>query len=344
MLKASRDYKYLDCRNKKRKNPEKLWTFFESQLQININFRVHRLQLMSMRHSEHETLDDFCMRARTTALKCQFEEKELEERIIELIIASAPIEAFQRELLSKEKGFTLEQTLQEGRRFKAIIEGKSKLKAMVVPPVNIAEQQMKKKCKNCGLTHPPRKCPTYGDTCRACGKKNHWKNVCRSKHSHNDRRNKEDSRKLSHQKKKKSRNINEFGNSDSENTNSSDSDEQFDCVQISVLCRTMRKEAFTNLHIRLPQKKGKHKLKLKIDSGAAGNTLPVRTIRQMYGDKYKDVIQRAHNVRLTAYNGQDIPCLGSISISIKKQKKKKKKKKKGTYLPNSTWWTYLDQQ
>ena len=100
---------------------------------------------MSMRHSEHETLDDFCIRARTTALKCQFEEKELEERIIELIIASTPIEAFHRELLIKEKGFTLEQTLQEGRRFEAIIEGKSKLKSMVVPPVNIAEQQMKKK-------------------------------------------------------------------------------------------------------------------------------------------------------------------------------------------------------
>ena len=46
---------------------------------------------MSIRHSEHETLDDFCTRARTTALKCQFEEKELEERIIELIIASTPI-------------------------------------------------------------------------------------------------------------------------------------------------------------------------------------------------------------------------------------------------------------
>ena len=62
---------------------------------------------------------------------------------------------------------------------------------------------------------------------------------------------------------------------------------------------------------------------LKIDTGAVGNTLPVFTIRQMYGYKYKDVIQRSHNVRLTlvtAYNGQDIPCLGSISISIKKQR------------------------
>ena len=132
---------------------------------------------------------------------------------MELTTASTPIEAFQRELLSTEKGFMLRQTLQEGSRFEAIIEGKSKLKAMAVPPVNIAEQQMKEKCKNCGLTHPPRKCPAYGDTCRACGKKNHWENVCRTKHSHNYRRNKEDSRK-----KKKNQETNVFGNSDSGNT------------------------------------------------------------------------------------------------------------------------------
>ena len=119
---------------------------------------------------------------------------------------------------------------------------------------------------------------------------------------------------------KKNQETDKFGNSDTDNTNSSDSDEQFDWVQISVLSQTIRKEAFTNLRIKLPQKKGKHELKLKIDNGAAGNTLPVRTIRPMYGDKYKDVIQRAHNVRLTAHNGQDIPCLGSISTSIKKQR------------------------
>ena len=157
--------------------------------------------------------------------------------------------------------------------------------------------------------------------------------MCCSKHSHNYRQNKEGSRKLSHQKKKKNQETNDFGNSDSENTNSSDSDEQFNCVQISVLSRTMRKEAFTNLLIRLPKKKSKHKLKLKIDSGAAGNTLPVRTIGQMYRDKYNDVIQRAHNVRLTAYNGHAWEVSPSAS-----------KSKKATYLPNSTWLTYLDQQ
>ena len=134
-------------------------------------------------------------------------------------------------------------------------------------------------------------------------------------------------------RRKKNQETNDFGNSDSENTNSSDSDEQFNCVLISVLSRTMRKEAFTNLLIRLPQKKSKHKLKLKIDSGAAGNTLPVRTIGQMYRDKYKDVIQRAHNVRLTAYNGHAWEVSPSAS-----------KSKKATYLPNSTWLTYLDQQ
>ena len=62
-------------------------------------------------------------------------------------------------------------------------------------------------------------------------------------------------------------------------------------------------------------------------------TLPVRTTGQMYRDKYKDVIQRAHNVRLTAYNGHAWEVSPSAS-----------KSKKATYLPNSTWLTYLDQQ
>ena len=44
-----------------------------------------------------------------------------------------------------------------------------------------------------------------------------------------------------------------------------------------------RNEAFTTLRISFPNKpKGKQCLKLKIDTGASGNTLPVRTLMQMY--------------------------------------------------------------
>ena len=88
-----------------KKRPDKIWELFESQLKTNLNFRVHRLDGLQAR--SEESVDDFVTRARTQALKCEFEESELEERIIELMIASTPIEEFQRELLGKAKGYKL---------------------------------------------------------------------------------------------------------------------------------------------------------------------------------------------------------------------------------------------
>ena len=90
-----------------KKRPDKIWELFESQLKTNLNFRVHRLHLMDYRQRSEGSVDDFVTRAHTQALKCEFEESELEERIIELMIASTPIEEFQRELLGKAKGYKL---------------------------------------------------------------------------------------------------------------------------------------------------------------------------------------------------------------------------------------------
>ena len=35
-------------------------------------------------------------------------------------------------------------------------------------------------CSYCGRRHPPRKCPAFGNLCHNCGKRNHFKSVCRS--------------------------------------------------------------------------------------------------------------------------------------------------------------------
>ena len=40
----------------------------------------------------------------------------------------------------------------------------------------------KTKCKNCGSSHPPRKCPAYGKECFSCKKKGHFKQFCLSSH------------------------------------------------------------------------------------------------------------------------------------------------------------------
>ena len=91
---------------------------------------------MDYRQRSEESVDDFVTRARTQALKCEFEESELEERIIELMIASTPIEAFQRELLGKAKSYKLTDALAEGRRFEAILVGLQEIQKRTSTPLN----------------------------------------------------------------------------------------------------------------------------------------------------------------------------------------------------------------
>ncbi|KAL6486114.1 hypothetical protein MHYP_G00055060 [Metynnis hypsauchen] len=97
-----------------KKKPDVLWNFFEGQLKLNVNFRIHRLHLMQLRQKHEESIDDFVTRARTLALKCQFSDGELDERLIELIIASTPHDALRNDLYSKPKGYSLTDVLKEG--------------------------------------------------------------------------------------------------------------------------------------------------------------------------------------------------------------------------------------
>ena len=67
--------------------------------------------------------------------------------------------------------------------------------------------------------------------------------------------------------------------------------QQFHSITISEKCmhsinrKPPREEAFTTLNVRPPDVLGHgHTFCLKIDTGASGNTLPLRTFRQMYGN------------------------------------------------------------
>ena len=55
------------------------------------------------------------------------------------------------------------------------------------------------------------------------------------------------------------------------------------CVVTKEHKNALRNEAYTNLNIVFADMKGVHELKLKVDTGALGNTLAVRVAKQMYG-------------------------------------------------------------
>ena len=85
---------------------------------------------MKYRQQTNESLDAFVIRARTLALKCDFSEEEMSERILELIIASTPHEEFRRDLIGKEKGYGIAQILKEGRKFEAMMADRDQLQHM----------------------------------------------------------------------------------------------------------------------------------------------------------------------------------------------------------------------
>ena len=133
------------------KNPAKLWSLFETQLKVAVNFRIHRLSLMQYRQKEEESLDEFVTRARTQAQMCEFEDKEMQERIIELVIAGTKMEVFRRELLGKENGLTLQEVLNEGRKHEAAALGAMQIQGLSEQKIDYVKT--KKRCGNCGLIH-----------------------------------------------------------------------------------------------------------------------------------------------------------------------------------------------
>ena len=285
---------------------------------------------MDCRQRSEESVDDFVTRARTQALKYEFEESELEETIIEFMIASTPIEAFQRELLGKAKGYKLADALAEGSRFEAVLAGRQEIQKRTSTPLTIVDQ-VGQVCGNCGRAHLPRACPAYKDSCKLCGKIGHWKKFCRKRKGRN--RPKEDVQQRGDTKsdgkqhgdagkgsRRRDRRFHDLEPAASY-TSEEDSTEPCDCIRIS----SVRNEVFTTLDVICPRKKGIRKIKLKVDTGAAGNTLPLRTYKQMYKTlPPKDILEPTRNVKLVAYNGQEIHCLEYINLQLRFGRRKKK--------------------
>ena len=79
-----------------------------------------------------------------------------------------------------------------------------------------------------------------------------------------------------------------------------------------------RKEGSTKINMKIPERpndRTKRLINMKVDTGAMGNTLPLRIFRQMMPEKLdsdglpnKDVANRAMNTVLLAYNKTPIQC------------------------------------
>ena len=91
-------------------------------------------------------------------------------------------------------------------------------------------------------------------------------------------------------------------------------------LSVNSACILLKKiQAFTVQGVKPPEVSGKKMLWLKIDTGAAGNTLPFCTFHQMYSkDSLNcDILKPTPEVKLVSYSGDRIRCHGKITIPCK---------------------------
>ena len=325
--------------------PQELWKLLEAQLKVNINFRVHRLEMMRYRQKKDESIDEFVTRCRDKAKNCDFEETELDERIMELAIASTPSEEFQKSLLDQPKGYKIEKILVEGRKYEAVAASRQCLESLDPKETvdSFKRTQGRKTCGYCGRIHKPRQCPAYEDECRACGTKGHWAKFCRKMKNDrsrkadrrsddrrsDDRKPKQGNKPRSKSKGRKYKPISEMDTRheshdtttyhDHQSTARPSNFPQFDTIHTTgphTVVNSMGTVAFANIDIICPQRTGQHKLYLKIDSGASANTITVRTAKQIYGDKWKSIVKPT-TTKLVVYGETPIPCRGTIDIKCR---------------------------
>lgn len=320
-------------------DPKKIWSLIETEVDATtkINFRVHRLEFSSYTQKPDESLSQYLSRLREKATKCEFEPAELNERLIEMVILSTPYEDFRKELLTKPKGHEISIVLERGREYEAIAASTASLKTLsgntatnmdAIRRQNNSQKQQQNPqnpCKNCGLSHPPRSCPAYNDRCSACKSIGHWKRMCRKTNGgkniqgNNNRQNQQDTYRQPH----KHTNVQRQHEVNVEEDPSADSTlmymPSFSMITIANLGVATNREAFTKLiakHINPPVY---GPIDLKVDTGSGGNTLPLRTYKQMFGETpTSQILTPEPAVKLTSYSGDNIPCLGSLTLSIRK--------------------------
>ena len=314
--------------DEEKKDPAAVWKRFETQLQPKTNFRVARLYLQKYVQQEGESADDFMSRLKLQAYTCEFrDDTELQERVIEQLIAGLTSADLQKELLGKDKSLTIDKALEIARTFEATQSHMAQL-ARVQPGRSVdvvTARQMQNLCPNCGVHHaqqPRQACPAFGTNCNRCGKLNHWRKCCRSKLPVNRSQpaQRASGRPRGHRK------IDSLDKGSPSNV-PEDIAESFDVLHfeqivvsnISAMPEDRKDAAMT--FVTMKRDSHTHaRVRSKVDTGAEGNTLPLRIYRKMYPgrltmDGYPDHHYVSHSAtKLTAYNGTAIKHYGAVQM------------------------------
>lgn len=294
---------------------EVLFTKFGQYCQPKKNVTMARFKFNSRSQHADESVDQFTTELRLIANDCEFE--ELKDSLIrDRIICGTRDEKVRERLLQEEdislsKAIDLARSMEVSRQQMTSITNAVDMKAVHIrhkkqSSNRSAEQEQ---CPNCGQApHPFARCPAKNKTCNYCKKPNHFSKMCRklAYNKQNGQRNHQQ-----HRERQRGRAMHELKADDTD-------DEEFTFQALTINSLDTQDEIYTKIKVILPDFKNSTLLKVKVDTGAQGNALPLRIYKKMYpsdiGKEGQLLNLQPSSKILKAYGGHRIKQYGTCIV------------------------------
>ena len=175
---------------------------FKKHIEPRINIIYERCVFNRRYQEEHETFEKFATDVKSLSKRCKFQGITEDEIIRDRLINGMKSESLRKTMMLKEKLTsdelikmckTEDMTVNQCRRLANNSENvnQMKVKYQGKQSTKIRDQdkthyerndKVLKKCRYCGKEHAwdKNKCPAYGKICSNCGKKNHYKIMCKA--------------------------------------------------------------------------------------------------------------------------------------------------------------------
>ena len=271
---------------------------FEAYCKPKKNLVVERHRFLTRDQAACESVDQYVTELRTLAASCEW--GELKDDLICSRVVSGISSRVVRERLLSESELKLDKAIEtcradelsrqqiqlfanEGnhvndvRRTRAYRQKEKNKCVKQQKTKKAAEGKQEPKrgaCRNCGSIHPKGQCSAHGKQCNKCKKMNHYARMCQS------------SKTVDTFRQQKQEKASEYLFLESVKVKSVDEIRESETEHVTLLLNSQE-------------------IQLKLDTGAEVNVIPYSTFRQVA--KTSKIELRKPKVRLSAYNGKDIP-------------------------------------
>ena len=269
---------------------------------------------------ENESIDQYVTVLRKLAQTCNFCSCLHDSLIRDRLVLGIRDESIRKKLLQEKKlslsraidvgrsGETTNIRLKELKNKTPISETDDEVNAVRKSDRQRRDTEMIRSCRFCGGKHRRGDCPAYGQTCKKCGRRNHFSQVCQQRNP-----------------SQKFKSANMVTQSQQPNLSDDDSGDSIMTVdlapQLEEVLVVESQQLKSKIHVTM-KIKGGHETIFQVDTGATCNVIRAGELR---GTKYERNITQTNQV-LKMYNSSPLKPVGKCRVQLTNPRNEKKYK------------------